>query len=348
MTIVTEPTLTDWKPMTPELPAPAEAGAKQLGLNVDLLKRLLTVPSRSRHEDQMVAFLVDHVRRRGEERCGSIVTDEWNNVYIRKGKAGTVPCVAAHIDTVQPIRPVEVVQQNGILFGMTEGGQRTGIGADDKAGVFLCLELLERFDHIAVALFAQEEIGYNGAQNARPEFFERVGYVLEFDAPAHGLVSYTSGGVRLFQNDGAFIRTALPVLERFGCTRFQHHPFTDVKALRQRFSMSCLNLSCGYYHWHARNEYVKLADVERSLAMATAIIPALGTRRYEYDRNQPDAVEPPVSVTELQVPWDDSDDGGQTGELPLSGDIVKARENGWRFATAAANVPRIGGEKAST
>lgn len=76
----------------------------------------------------------------------------------------------------------------------------------------ICLELLERFDNIAVALFAAEEVGCVGSRNADPEFFERVGYVVEFDCPGRGLVSYTSGGVRLFQNDGDFIKTALPVM----------------------------------------------------------------------------------------------------------------------------------------
>ena len=74
-----------------------------------------------------------------------------------------------------------------------------------KAGVFICLELLERFDNIAVALFAAEEAGCVGSRNADPKFFERVGCVIEFDCPGRGLVSYTSGGVRLFENGGDFI-----------------------------------------------------------------------------------------------------------------------------------------------
>jgi len=115
-------------------------------------------------------------------------------------------------------------------------------------------------------------------------------------------VSYSSGGVRLFQNDGNFIRTAMPVLEQFGFARFQHHPFTDVTALRQRFSMSCLNLSCGYYHWHADDEYVRLADVENSLALATELMPVLGEQRYDYDASQVEAAEPPMEVTALRFP----------------------------------------------
>ena len=193
-------------------------------------------------------------------------------------------------------------EQDGMLVGFDEQGRRTGIGADDKAGVYICLELLERMDNLAVALFAAEEVCCRGAYAADPAFFEKVGYVLEFDAPARGLVSYTAGGVRLFQNDGEFIQRALPVLDRHGATNWQRHPFTDVMALRERFRFSCMNLSAGYYHWHASDEYLKLADTAAAVEMGHDLLEVLGERRYDYDRSQPEAPEPPVAVTGLSLP----------------------------------------------
>ncbi len=270
-------------------------------MRLDLLKQILAVPTCSRQEDRMVAFLVEHVRQRGATRCGEIITDEWNNVFIRKGRADYYPCVAAHIDTVHPLRPVEVVQQNGILFGFDEYGQRTGIGADDKAGVFVCLELLERFDDIAVALFAAEEVGCVGAHHAPAAWFKDVGYVMEFDGPGRGLVSYTSSGTRLFANDSAFIQTAAPVLQAHGLTRWQHHPFTDVMALRRRFNFSCLNLSCGYHNWHRPDEYIVVEEVEAAVNAGEALIAALGCRSYPFEAEADDLTEPLFEVTGLQI-----------------------------------------------
>ena len=249
----------------------------------------------------MVEFLVDHVRQRGSVRCGEITTDAWNNVFIRKGSLGVVPCVAAHIDTVHPLRPVEIVQQDGILFGLDKNGQRTGIGADDKAGVFACLALLERFDNIAVALFAAEEIGCVGAHHAPAEWFDDVGYVIEFDCPGRGLVSYTSSGVRLFANDGEFIQTATPVMQAHGLTRWQRHPFTDVMALRRRFNISCLNLSCGYHNWHRPDEYLVLEEVEAAVNAGEALIATLGCRSYPFDAGADDLSAPLFEITGLQM-----------------------------------------------
>jgi putative aminopeptidase FrvX len=249
----------------------------------------------------MVRFLAEHVRQRGPVRCGQIVTDGWNNVFIRKGSPGVVPCVAAHIDSVHPLRPVEIVQHDGILFGIDELEQRTGLGADDKAGVFICLELLERFDQIAVALFAAEEIGCVGARHAPAAWFADVGYVIEFDCPGQGLVSCTSGGTRLFANDGEFMATAAPVLQAHGLTRWQHHPFTDVMVLRERFGFSCLNLSCGYHNWHQHDEYVVLHEVEAAVAAGADLVRALGCRHYPFEADRGDAALPLLEVTGLRL-----------------------------------------------
>ena len=270
-------------------------------MRVELLNQLLLLPSSSHHEQAVVEFIVRHVESMGPRSGVRCWVDAHNNVYITKGDAEFLPCVAAHIDTVHRSAPACIVQHGGLLVGFDESGRRTGIGGDDKAGVFICLELLERFDNIAVALFAAEEVGCVGARNADPKFFERVGCVIEFDCPGRGLVSYTSGGMRLFQNDGEFITTALPVMCRHGALQWQHHPFSDVKAIGGRFGLSCLNVSAGYYNWHRHDEFVKLADVEHALAFGTDLVRALGHRRYEFDSSVPDLAEPAVPVTGLNL-----------------------------------------------
>jgi len=246
----------------------------------------------------MVAFLKEHVRRRGASRCGELVTDEFNNVCIRKGQPGTVPVVAAHLDNVQAASPVKIIQQTGRLYGVDENGERTGVGADDKAGVFVCLELLERFANIAVILFASEEVGGVGAQNAPAEWFKDAGYLIAYDCPSRGFVSYTCGGVRLFANDGEFIQKAAPVMAAHELTTWQHHPFTDVKILRRRFDFSCLNLSCGYYQWHRSDEFILVPEVEAAVTAGAALITALGHRSYPFALGTPDHAKPLYEITE--------------------------------------------------
>ena len=266
-------------------------------MNTNLLKQLLNIHSPSRMEQGMVAYLADYARDHGYR----FETDLWNNTYLRKGKTGPVPAVCAHIDTVPMVGTGKLRQQSGRLFGMDGQGQLVGIGGDDKAGVYVCLELLERLDNLAVMLFAAEEIGGLGSKNAPAAWFTDVGYLIEFDCPGQGLVSYTSGGIRLFANDGEFIQRAAPVMAKHKLTQWQHHPFSDVMIVRKQFPISCLNLSCGYYNWHQPDEFIVLADVEAAIHSGHALITALGCKCYPFAVAGTDEVLPHFEVTGLKV-----------------------------------------------
>jgi putative aminopeptidase FrvX len=254
-------------------------------MNVDRLKQVLAVPTQSMREDQMVAFLKAQAASRPGVTC---TVDSYNNVFLKKGIAQFFPCVAAHIDSVQPVeRYFRIVQKDGVLIGYDRRVKQVGFGGDDKAGVYI----------------AAEEIGCQGALNADAKMFDDIGYVLEFDCPGRDMFSYTSSGMRLFDNTGDFIRAGLPVLNKWGVNKWQHHPFTDVMALRQRFSFSCMNLPSGYYNWHSHNECVKVSDTDNSLEMATELIAALGALRYDYVHDKKlDESKPLVAVTGLTFP----------------------------------------------
>ena len=263
-----------------------------------LLNQLLTVSSRSGQEQAIATFLIDYAKARGY----AVQTDPYHNVYLRKGKPGVVPCAAAHIDTVHPPTKLQVMHSDGRVFGIDEQGQRCGIGADDKAGVYVCLKLLEQVDDLIVILFAGEEISGIGARNASADWFKDVGYLLEFDSPSRDLVSYTSGGVRLFANDGEFIQTALPIMREQGLTQWQNHPFTDVMILRERFPISCLNLSSGFYNWHRPDEFIVIDEMLAAIDAAKALITALGCRAYPFPVGANDQTPPLFPVTGLAVP----------------------------------------------
>jgi len=269
-------------------------------MNVDLLKNLLAVPTVSYDEQPMVDWLVHYITN---NIPGATVTvDVARNVYVNKGSAEFAPCVAAHLDTVQPHRKVNIVEDGGRLIGFDEHDQQVGIGADDKAGIFVCLNLLQRFEHIRAVFFATEECGCVGARKADARFFDGVAYVMEFDCPSRNMMSYTSSGVRLFANDGDFIKTATPVLQKHGTTLWQHHPYTDIMAIRNRFPISCLNLSCGYYNWHAPNEFVSLRDVPLAIEQGAALVSTLDHVRYECPVDLRDKAKPLIETTALHVP----------------------------------------------
>lgn len=260
----------------------------------EMMLEMMAVPTQSMHEDLMVhwltAYAVDH---------GYVVsTDRYNNVYITKGKAEFYPCVASHIDTVQPLREIEVKEEGGYVTGWL-GDRRVGFGADCKTGIYVCLELLRLMPNLKVLFCASEEIGAEGARRSDPEWFKDVGYIMEFDCPSRNLMSYSSGGTLLFDDYGTFISNALPVLAKYG-VEWQRHPFTDVMALRPKYNISCLNLASGYYNWHASHEFAYTPDILNAIEMGRELINQLGERRYDYLGQHGAPVCP---VQPLRVPY---------------------------------------------
>lgn len=259
----------------------------------------MAVQSHSYHEQPMVDWLSHYLRH---YVAGTTVTvDAARNVYVTKGTAQFSPCVAAHTDTVHAPGDVSICVEGTRVVGY-QGGARVGIGADDKTGIFVCLNLLERFDHIRAVFFATEEVGTIGAKKADAAFFEGIAYLIEYDCPSRNMLSYTCGGERLFTNDGDFIKKAHPVLVKHGTTLWQNHPYTDVMTVRRRFPISCLNLSSGYYNWHRHTEFASLPDVELAIGLGTELVKTLDHVRYECPVDLKDEATPLIEVGALHVP----------------------------------------------
>lgn len=271
-------------------------------MNTELLKSVLRVPTSTSHEGLMVDYLIDWAGQRNI--C--CWRDSYNNVYMLKGahKDGTkLPFVGAHIDSVQPIFSINLRERNGIITAERDGKQ-VGFGADDKAGVAVCLSIVDEMAHIGAVFFAEEEIGAKGAFRADAAFFnQHVGYFIEYDCPSFGMLSYSAGGERLFENGKPFIEIALPVLMKHGTTLWQRHPYTDVMAIRKRFPVSCLNLSCGYHNWHAPDECVVIEEAAAAVDQGFDLICALGSGEYKCPITIcEEEASPALEIGSLRVP----------------------------------------------
>ena len=55
----------------------------------------------------------------------------------------------------------------------------TGIGADDKNGIWICLKCLEDFKAVKCAFFVQEEVGCIGSGHADMSFFSDCRFVIQ-------------------------------------------------------------------------------------------------------------------------------------------------------------------------
>ena len=246
------------------------------------LKEVLSIPTHSREEDLMVSYLEEVLTEKGFD----FFKDKHNNIYVTKGNADYYPCFVSHTDTVHYINhnlKVVELEENGkkILTGIdSETMKPSGIGGDDKCGVYLCLEMLDKLDNVKAAFFVSEEIGCLGSKQADTEFFQNVGYAIQYDSPKGNSMSMTLMGKNLFNKTSDFGDKVSPLILEHGITDWARHPFTDIWPLMEKFNFSCLNLAAGYYNYHTSTEYVIVDDVENAFELGIKLHEILGENFY--------------------------------------------------------------------
>lgn len=273
--------------------------------DIALLKEVLSVPTKTYKEHLMVEFLVKWLTENNIEHY----VDDKMNVYATKQETSELPedfyfpCVISHTDTVHNIDTINIREealpnaQNATKLALkayNDNGEPTGIGGDDKAGVFACLTLLKELPYLKAAFFVSEETGCHGSKAADPEFFTNVGYGIQFDAPENWMITETCFGQPLFDRGTEFFEKVNSVLTEGMINedmRYMSHPYTDVYALRTKFNFSCINFSIGYYNYHTREEYVVIEDVFNGIEMGRKMIESLGynlhykeAKEYKYNR----------------------------------------------------------------
>jgi tripeptide aminopeptidase len=258
-------------------------------IDTNFLKEVLSIPTETYREDLMVEFISNWLKTNEID----FYLDQRKNIYATKGIPEDItdfyyPCVISHTDTVHRIENINVYEEElpnaqgelKLSFkAYNDYGFPTGIGGDDKCGVFACLTLLKELPYCKAAFFVSEETGCHGSRNADPKFFENVGYGIQFDAPENWMITEKCFGQILFDRDSEFFKTCDGILtESMNSNDMEYmvHPYTDVYALRSKFNFSCINFSIGYYNYHSPNEYVVVEDVENGIKIGKNMIEKLG------------------------------------------------------------------------
>ena len=116
---------------------------------MELLKSLYAINSKSGSEAEIKAFILECL----SDVELTIEEDDFGNLFITKGVAESYPAVTAHIDEVHYPSERMVVVDEDIIYGVDGSGERVGIGADDKNGVWIILKLLHQKPILKIALF---------------------------------------------------------------------------------------------------------------------------------------------------------------------------------------------------
>jgi hypothetical protein len=302
-------------------------------MNLQKFKELLSVPSKTYQEEDMVEYICDEL----EKIHGvTFYRDNMMNIYATKGtleEGEFYPMFIAHTDTVHNKIDKIVVKEEKLKRPYTFGKNfddtlvdvlkaydvndlPTGIGGDDKCGIFICLELLKQLDKVKIGLFVSEETGCHGSSKCDENFLQDVGYITQYDAPGNHLITEICSGVRLFERDGEFFtKTSKVITESFGNEMLvQSHPYTDISQLKKKIDVSCINMSCGYYNMHSPQEFISIEDVKCAIEAGKNMVKELGLKKYEY-QYKPIVYTPTTIMNSFAEGFDDDLDFFEVQEI---------------------------------
>ena len=252
---------------------------------VKRLEQVMSVQSESYKVTEMNKFLRDELN----EIKGVVFNFHKGNIYVTKGKATSYPCIVAHTDTVHTIIDDFQVKtlNNDIMYAMDgKTGLQTGIGGDDKVGIYVALEMLRNHDIMKCAFFRDEEVGCVGSSVSNKRFFENVEFVFQCDRQKYeDFVRKISGK---WLHDDVFADKIAPILAKYGKKEDLLGGTTDVGQLHTRGVKVCMsNISCGYYRPHRDIEIISIPEVLDTTDFVNELVLTLAGKIWinsDYDR----------------------------------------------------------------
>lgn len=242
-------------------------------LKVDFL-RILQTQSVTLKTEAMMAEIMRQIKKIPDLTW---YNDTYGNLYVTKGKLSKneyYPIFVSHTDTVHKIRETYTVcrTKKGYIYAYTEDNDEwslAGIGGDDKVGIILCIELLHRLKKVKVAFFLDEESGCKGSSVGDLSFFDDGRYAIQIDRRNGGDIITKGSGTELCSKE--FEECLDTIGKNYG---YEHTTglSTDVVKLKDRgLEISTVNLSCGYYNPHHKDEYIVESEMLNCLDFCIAI-----------------------------------------------------------------------------
>lgn len=256
-------------------------------LDLTLLDVIMRTQSSSRNEGVMRKML----RRMARKIEGvTVEQDDTGNIYLTKGIADIYPTITAHMDTVHSIIPIDdfkIIKSNHNWAGFNVATMKpSGIGGDDKVGIFIAMQMLIEAPILKVCFFIGEEIGCVGSRTADMTFFENAAFVIECDRKGYDDVVSKISGTELFGDE---FRDALtPIMKKYDKSEYKWGGLTDVAELKERgLDVACTNISCGYHRPHGADEFINLSEIRYTLDFVRTITTTLGHKRWLHEFIKP-------------------------------------------------------------
>lgn len=174
---------------------------------------------------------------------------------------GDIPVgLVAHADTVFTIPPDDIFYdaKKNVMWSPS------GLGADDRAGIYAILKILQTGMRPHVIITTDEEKGCKGASilaSIVPQFPKELKFLIQLDRRGH--------------TDSVFYDCANSEFEQY-INSFQFTTslgsFSDISVLGPAWGVAAVNLSIGYIHEHTAHEHLYLDSMFNTINKVIQIL----------------------------------------------------------------------------
>lgn len=243
---------------------------------IDVLKKMYTIHAPSSKEGRLGKYIVALLRSM------EIPHTVGSKGEIYNIKAG-LPLLCAHTDQVQRMPCTHTIQNKNFVYGM--GGHiQSGLGADDKNGVWILLNLIKKYkDKISFIFSTMEEVG-----GMTDGFMHSLGREITDTIP-YALIFDRKGSSDIIGLDNEYCMKDLnDDIAKYGCL-FDYAPAIGVWSDCDHIStyVPCVNLSCGYYAPHSDHEYTNVNELINALDFGAYLLGNLNSTPYDRVEKKP-------------------------------------------------------------
>lgn len=226
-------------------------------INEKLLLDLFRVPTTSCQEQTMSFFIRNYLAKNKIP----YTIDNCGNIFNINNKT---PILSAHMDSVQD--SVDMKLSNFINIHNNYISGYGVIGADDKCGIYIILELLKAKNDLNFVFSVEEEIGGRGIiEFVATNDLRHIPYgiVLDRRGASDIICTHNDYGTEEFENIIAEIGKVFGYKPAMGL-------FSDGDYLNEQMSLA--NLSVGYYNPHEKTEFAKINEISHAMSFTWNII----------------------------------------------------------------------------
>ena len=212
--------------------------------------------------------LIDCIKAPAGEILRSYRPDITDNENFSLWIGSSPLLLQAHVDTIHP--PKDVKMGKFIITG-------DGLGADDRAGVYACMQLKKKYPQISVLLTNHEETGGIGMENM----------IKHLDGKAEDIFSHINLAIAVDREGcGHFVTyNTLPKEVEIYANMFgwwkDWGTFSDIELFSDEYGIPSINVSCGFHEQHTKHEYLVRDELDLCIRRLEAMINNPINKRYD-------------------------------------------------------------------